>query len=91
MIFIFTGTLKCIVKFQNETGITSVDIVVYALRLVANPATLVKGTGTEVSCEIISNITNQLNTTFRIFGNGIYGKCYNWSKFNVYEKILIIV
>ncbi|XP_071130262.1 adhesion G-protein coupled receptor D1-like [Mytilus edulis] len=67
-----TGTLKCIVKFQNETGITSVDIVVYALRLVANPATLVKGTGTEVSCEIISNITNQLNTTFRLLGNGIY-------------------
>lgn len=87
----FTGTLKCIVNIQNETGITSVDTVVYALRLVANPATLVKGNGTEVLCELIPNITNQLNATFNLYGNEIHGKFYNLSKFNVYEKTFIIV
>ncbi|CAC5419590.1 unnamed protein product [Mytilus coruscus] len=68
-----TGNLKCIANVQDETAVASVDIVVYSLRLVANPETVMKGNGTDVLCELIPNITHQLNTTFTFNGNhGIY-------------------
>lgn len=65
------GNLTCIANVSDETAMSSVDIVVYSLRFAANPETVVKGNGTEVVCELIPNITHQLNTTFTLSGIGI--------------------
>ncbi|XP_071130286.1 adhesion G protein-coupled receptor E3-like isoform X1 [Mytilus edulis] len=62
------GNLTCTATVKDENATSSVDIVVFSLRLIANPETVDKGTGTEVVCDLIPNNT-QLNTYFTLFRN----------------------
>lgn len=73
----FTGNLTCNATVSGESALASADIVVFSLRLIANPETVDKGSGTEVVCDLIPNTSPQLDTSFTLFGNDVNGKFYN--------------
>ncbi|XP_076116220.1 adhesion G protein-coupled receptor L3-like isoform X2 [Mytilus galloprovincialis] len=70
------GNLTCNATVLGESALASADIVVFSLRLIANPETVDKGSGTEVVCDLIPNTTHQLDTSFTLFRNAESPKKY---------------